>query len=52
MAPGVVSTLRLPWEGRTGSSEHVHLDEPPAVAVHVHGDDGRLTTRYRVVAAR
>ncbi|MFD5409190.1 metallophosphoesterase [Streptomyces nojiriensis] len=52
VAPGVVSTLRLPWEAQTGSSEHVHLDEPPAVAFHVLGDDGRLTTHYRVVAAR
>ncbi|MFA7764956.1 metallophosphoesterase [Streptomyces sp. NRRL S-448] len=52
VAPGVVSTLRLPWEAPTGSSEHVHLDEPPAVAFHVIGDDGRLTTHYRVVAAR
>ncbi|MET9568729.1 metallophosphoesterase [Streptomyces virginiae] len=52
VAPGVVSTLRLPWEGRTGSSEHVHLDEPPSVAFHVLGDDGRLTTHYRVVVDR
>ncbi|MER7827314.1 metallophosphoesterase [Streptomyces sp. NPDC096097] len=52
VAPGVVSTLRLPWEPRTGADEHVHLDEPPAVAFHVIGDDGRLTTHYRVVAAR
>ncbi|WP_327381779.1 metallophosphoesterase [Streptomyces sp. NBC_01207] len=52
VAPGVVSTLRLPWEAPTGSSEHVHLDEPPAVAFHVLGDDGRLTTHYRVVAVR
>ncbi|GAA2624267.1 MULTISPECIES: metallophosphoesterase [Streptomyces] len=52
VAPGVVSTLRLPWEAPTGSSEHVHLDEPPAVAFHVIGDDGRLTTHYRVIADR
>ncbi|MFD9476214.1 metallophosphoesterase [Streptomyces nojiriensis] len=52
VAPGVVSTLRLPWEAPTGSCEHVHLDEPPAVAFHVIGDDGRLTTHYRVVVAR
>ncbi|MFI7356274.1 metallophosphoesterase [Streptomyces avidinii] len=52
VAPGVVSTLRLPWEAPTGSSEHVHLDEPPAVAFHVIGDDGRLTTHYRVVVDR
>uniref|UniRef100_A0AAU2K075 Metallophosphoesterase n=1 Tax=Streptomyces sp. NBC_00049 TaxID=2903617 RepID=A0AAU2K075_9ACTN len=52
VAPGVVSSIRLPWEAQTGSSEHVHLDEPPAVAFHVLGDDGRLTTHYRVVADR
>ncbi|MGW6983689.1 metallophosphoesterase [Streptomyces sp. NPDC054932] len=55
VAPGVVSTLRLPWEGETGPagpSEHVHLDEPPAVAFHLIGDDGRLTTHYRVVVDR
>ncbi|MEV7526279.1 metallophosphoesterase [Streptomyces sp. NPDC091371] len=51
VAPGVVSTVRLPWEARSGASEHVHLDEPPAVAFHVIGDDGRLTTHYRVVTA-
>lgn len=52
VAPGVVSTIRLPWEARSGPSEHVHLDEPPAVAFHVIGEDGRLTTHYRVVSAR
>ncbi|MFJ3876405.1 metallophosphoesterase [Streptomyces sp. NPDC090077] len=52
VAPGVVSTLRLPWEERTGPDHHVHLDEPPAVAFHVLGGDGRLTTHYRVVVAR
>ncbi|WP_268768170.1 hypothetical protein [Streptomyces yangpuensis] len=30
----------------------VHLGEPPAVAFHVLGDDGRLTTHYRVVVGR
>ncbi|MFE9932795.1 metallophosphoesterase [Streptomyces sp. NPDC005533] len=52
VAPGVVSTLRLPWEHPSGASEHVHLDEPPAVAFHLIGDDGRLTTHYRVVVDR
>ncbi|UQX04109.1 metallophosphoesterase [Streptomyces sp. RerS4] len=49
VAPGVVSTLRLPWERQDDPEHHVHLDEPPAVAFHVLGDDGRLTTHYRVV---
>lgn len=52
VAPGVVSTLRLPWEIQTDPGHHVHLDEPPTVAFHVIGDDGRLTTHYRVVVAR
>ncbi|OEJ34684.1 metallophosphoesterase [Streptomyces subrutilus] len=52
VAPGVVSALRLPWERQAGPDHHVHLDEPPAVAFHVLGEDGRLTTHYRVVAAR
>ncbi|MFF4319568.1 metallophosphoesterase [Streptomyces sp. NPDC001568] len=52
VAPGVVSTIRLPWESATGPDHHVHLDEPPAVAFHVLGDDGRLTTHYRVVTGR
>ena len=45
VAPGVVSTVRLPWERRG------HIDEqlPPALAFHVLDDDGRLTTHYRVV---
>ncbi|WP_053680340.1 metallophosphoesterase [Streptomyces sp. WM4235] len=52
VAPGVVSTTRLPWEARSGDNEYVHLDEPPVVAFHVIGDDGRLTTHYRVVVTR
>lgn len=52
VAPGVVSTLRLPWEAESGAGPHIHLDEPPAVAFHVLGEDGRLTTHYRVVVAR
>ncbi|MFD2121792.1 metallophosphoesterase [Streptomyces cirratus] len=52
VAPGVVSTTRLPWEAQSGPDEHVHLDEPPVVAFHVLGEDGRLTTHYRVVVDR
>ncbi|MFD7659405.1 metallophosphoesterase [Actinosynnema sp. NPDC059797] len=46
VAPGVVSTIRLPWEG----SDVVDLDQPAAVAFHVLDDGGRLTTHYRFVA--
>lgn len=49
VAPGVVSTLRLPWEHRAHPDDHVHRDLPPAVAFHVLDDERRLTTHYRVV---
>nr|WP_244177707.1 metallophosphoesterase [Streptomyces atriruber] len=49
VAPGVVSTLRLPWEDRAHPSHHVHHGLPPAVAFHVLDDTGRLTTHYRPV---
>ncbi|XVV07783.1 hypothetical protein ACQPW3_21360 [Actinosynnema sp. CA-248983] len=46
VAPGVASTLLLPWE----SDRIIDLDLPPALAFHVLSDDRRLTTHYRVVA--
>ncbi|MET7288798.1 metallophosphoesterase [Streptomyces sp. NPDC005573] len=51
VAPGVVSTARLPWEHRAHPQDHVHLDQPPALAFHVLDDEGRLTTHYRTVVA-
>jgi hypothetical protein len=45
VAPGVISTMRLPWE----SGPDPDLLAPPAVAFHVLGDDRRLTTHYRFV---
>jgi 3',5'-cyclic AMP phosphodiesterase CpdA len=44
VAPGVKSTLRLPWELRGDLDESM----PPAIAFHVL-DDGRLTTHHRLV---
>jgi 3',5'-cyclic AMP phosphodiesterase CpdA len=44
VAPAVVSTLRLPPEGR----DDLDYELPPAVALHVL-DGGRLTTHFRVV---
>lgn len=44
-APGVVSTLRLPWEGAGEIDESM----PPALAFHVLDEGGQLTTHYRVV---
>jgi 3',5'-cyclic AMP phosphodiesterase CpdA len=46
VAPGVASTLRLPWED---SAVVLDRDLPPALAFHVLDDDGRLTTHVRSV---
>jgi 3',5'-cyclic AMP phosphodiesterase CpdA len=46
-APGVVSTLRMPWEGDTDGPIDYAL--PPMIAYHIHDDEGRLTTHFRVV---
>lgn len=43
-APGVASTLVLPWEGDGG----LDREAPPALAFHLY-EDGRLTTHYRLV---
>ncbi|HET9898231.1 MAG TPA: metallophosphoesterase [Streptosporangiaceae bacterium] len=43
VAPGVVSTLRLPWESGGPFDDEL----PPALAFHVIDDDARLTTHYR-----
>lgn len=45
VAPGVVSTLGLPFE-----EELLRMDLPPAYAVHLLGDDNRLVTRFQVVS--
>ncbi|MGH8828669.1 MAG: phosphodiesterase [Jiangellaceae bacterium] len=47
VAPGVVSTLRLPWE----NGDPLDYDLPPAIALHMIDDDRRITTHYRVVPA-
>ncbi len=49
VAPGVVSTLRLPWEHRAHPEDYVHLDQRPALAFHILDDGGRLTTHFRCV---
>lgn len=45
-APGVVSTLKMPWEGDEGGP--IDYDLPPLLAFHIHDGD-RLTTHFRVV---
>ncbi|GAA0662395.1 metallophosphoesterase [Kitasatospora atroaurantiaca] len=44
VAPGVVSTVKLPWE----PGEILDHTLPPALAFHVLDDDRRLTTHYRI----
>ncbi|MBD0860594.1 metallophosphoesterase [Gordonia sp. zg691] len=44
LAPGVSSTLSLPFEGR----EIVNRGQPPGIAFHLY-DDGQLVTHFRSV---
>ncbi|GAA2103838.1 metallophosphoesterase [Streptomyces albiaxialis] len=48
-APGVVSTLKMPWEGESGGP--IDYELPPMLAFHVYDDERRLTTHFRVVPA-
>jgi Icc protein len=45
VAPGVVSTLVMPWE----HGDIVDRRQPPGIAYHVLDDEHGLTTHYRVV---
>lgn len=45
VAPGVVSTLGLPWE----TADIVDYARPPAIAYHLLDEDGRVTTHYRLI---
>lgn len=47
VAPGVVSTLRMPCEGTADGPLDYAL--PPMLAFHVHDAEGRMTTLHRVV---
>ena len=47
LAPGVASTLNLPFEG----SAVINRDQPAGVAFHMLDDDGRLITHYRTIPA-
>jgi 3',5'-cyclic-AMP phosphodiesterase len=49
VAPGVTSTLSLPWEidGDLTWTNTVDFGQPPAVAFHIVDDQGRITTHYR-----
>lgn len=45
VAPGVVSTLVMPWE----HGDIIDRRQPPGIAYQVLDDERRLTTHYRVV---
>jgi 3',5'-cyclic AMP phosphodiesterase CpdA len=45
VAPGVASTLMLPFEGDT----LLDYDQPILIAFHILDDEHRLTTHFRVV---
>ncbi|WP_067796347.1 phosphodiesterase [Actinomadura formosensis] len=45
VAPGVVSTLRLPWQ----DGDIADHDAPPGLAFHVLTGEGRLSTHFRTV---
>lgn len=45
VGPAITWTLRMPWEGDRPADR----EQPPGLAFHILGDDGRLTTHYRVV---
>ncbi|MCP2324410.1 3',5'-cyclic AMP phosphodiesterase CpdA [Hamadaea flava] len=50
LAPGVVSTTRLPWAtpGELTWANTVDRTDPPGVSFHVLDDDGRLATHFRI----
>ena len=45
VAPGILSTLELPWE----TDQIVDYGRPPAIAYHLIDERGGVTTRYRLV---
>ncbi|MEV8096533.1 metallophosphoesterase [Kitasatospora sp. NPDC085879] len=45
VAPGVVSTVTLPFEGGEG----IVFDHPPMLAFHILDEQRRLTTHHRIV---
>lgn len=49
VAPGVVSTIKFPWEQTDGGEFPLDLESAPAFYFHVLDDDGRLTTHLRIV---
>jgi 3',5'-cyclic AMP phosphodiesterase CpdA len=52
VAPGVYSTLNLPWEldAELAWRNTADFGQPPALAFHIIGDGGRVTTHFRFLA--
>ena len=51
VAPGIHSQLVLPWEITHDGPPFIDEQQPPAMAVHVVHDGGRLTTYHRTLAS-
>ncbi|WP_374214555.1 metallophosphoesterase [Streptomyces sp. Je 1-79] len=50
VAPGVISTSKLPWEPYNHPNDHVYRDEmAPSLAFHLLDQEGRITTHFRSV---
>jgi 3',5'-cyclic AMP phosphodiesterase CpdA len=47
IAPGIRSTVPLPFEPIGGGGDLVDTTAPPGLAFHVYGDDGTLRTHFR-----
>ncbi|ASU84148.1 hypothetical protein CDO52_16340 [Nocardiopsis gilva YIM 90087] len=49
-APGINSTLRLPWEAGDGGTGRTDHSAPPGLAFHLLDGDRRLITHFRTLA--
>ncbi len=51
VAPGIHSTLRLPWEKAVAGQSLIDESAPPGFAIHLLHDDARITTYYRTIVS-
>jgi Icc protein len=49
VAPGIHSSLRLPWEKAAPGQSLLDETASPALAIHLLHDDARITTYYRTI---
>jgi Icc protein len=49
VAPGIHSSLRLPWEKAAPGQSLLDETAAPALAIHLLHDDARITTYYRTI---